>query len=556
MKRLFSTIMTVMMLAATSSAQFVITRTDKNKTNVDGNLTFQKALTAWTAGGIDLNDISYITRKQNITLTDEIKGNYFEGLKSQSSKGAANYYLILTNDELEVSEEQQYMPTNVGGVVFSLDIYGTDSEDKTNAVIPEGTYDLTETTAAGTADLQTTFARVMNPDGEIEYKTVKSGTVSVAHTADGYAIKGTFLSDQGETFTIRYDGALAFENKSESSQDNLMKEDVDNTVFKGVTITAHGGDADYNRFTLQLFDGTENGGLISDGVVVNVDLFSTSSDDGGLTIADGTYSASADYEQIDKFQPMTFLSGACYTVIGYPLNIGTYIQDLRHGAETGTTLYGYANQGTVTVRRDGEKYNIKLDLTTRNGIHITGEYPMGEVMLVDRRPSAVDDKLKEDKNLVFSGDTYSYAYCTPGYQNDNEGAAHTDVNEFDLIMNDHINNESFKLDLILPKDKKTPEGTYTVADAANDKYEPYTFVPGYYVGITAVRKGTWGYEHYVPAESNEPDIVGVATEGTITIVKNDDDTYTVQYELKDDADPKHTMKASWTGKIKIYEAGF
>mgnify|MGYP004701176907 CR=1 FL=1 len=62
------------------------------------------------------------------------------------------------------------------------------------------------------------------------------------------------------------------------------------------------------------------------------------------------------------------------------------------------------------------------------------------------------------------------------------------------------------LDLILPKDKKTPEGTYTVADAVNDNYGEYTFVPGYYVGITAVRKGTWCYEHY-PNDSNDPDIV-------------------------------------------------
>lgn len=539
----------MLLLANTASAQFVVTKTDKTKVNVEGNLTFQNS----AASGIDFGDISYITRKQNIKLTEQVKGNYFEGLKSQSSEGAANYYLILTNDELEVSQEQQYMPTTPGGVVFSLDLYGTDSEDKTNAIIPEGTYPLTETTAAGTVDLQTTFARVLNVDGELEYKTLKSGEVKVAHTDAGYDIEGNFVSDQGETFTIHYTGDLSFEDKSENSQDNLMKEDVENTVFKGVTITAHGGDASYHRYTLQLFDDTDNGGLISDGVVLNVDLFSTATEGDDITIADGTYVASPDYEEIKEFQPMTFLSGACYTVIGYPLNIGTYIQDLRHGAETGVTLYGYANQGTVTMKRDGEKYNIKVDLTTRNGIHVTGEYPMGDVLLVDKRPTAVDDRLNEDKELIFSNDTYSYAYCTPGYQNQNEGEMHEDVNEFELVMNDHVTNESFLLDLILPTDKSTPEGTYTVADAANDKYEPYTFVPGYYVGITAVRKGTWGYEHYVPAESNEPDMVGVATDGTITITKNDDDTYTVQYELKDDAEPQHTMKASWTGKIKIYK---
>lgn len=556
MKRLFYTLMAALMMATTASAQFVITRKNDTKANYDGQLTFKQTANSYTVGGVSLNDIYYITRKQNIKLTDEIKGNYFEGLKSQSSEGAANYYLILTNDpDLEISQEQQYMPTTKGGVVFSLDIYGADSQDKDNAVIPEGTYPLDETTAAGTIDLQTTFARVMNPAGVIEYKTLKSGSVTVKHVDGGYAISGTFVSDQGETFTAQYQGALTFDNKSESSQDNLMVADVENTVFKGVTVTAHGGDETYSRYTLQLFDGTDNGGLISDGIVVNVDLFSTTPEGDDIIIADGTYEASADYEDIETFEAMKFLPGACYTVIGYPLNIGTYIQDLRIASITGTTLYGYANKGTVTVKRDGDKYSFKLDLTTRNGIHITGEYPMGEVLLVDRRPEAVDDRLKEDRTLVFSHDTYSYAYCTPGYENQNAGEHHDGVNEFELVMNDHITNESFLLDLVLPADKRTPEGTYTVADAANDKYDPYTFVPGYYVGITSVRRGTWGYEHYV-ADSTEPDIVGVAVDGTINITKNADGTYTVQYQLKTDGDPQHTMTASWTGKINIIESGF
>lgn len=86
-----------------------------------------------------------------------------------------------------------------------------------------------------------------------------------------------------------------------------MTDDVVNTVFKGLTITAHGGDEKYNRYTLQLFDGTDNNGLISDGVVLNVDLFSTTPTGDDIIIADGTYSASADYEQIKEFEPMTFL---------------------------------------------------------------------------------------------------------------------------------------------------------------------------------------------------------------------------------------------------------
>lgn len=554
MKKILYTIMTFLLLATTANAQFLINKKDKMKTNVDGNLTFAKALDAWTVGGVNIADIASIQRTQKFKLTEQVKGNYFEGLKSQSSEGAANYYMILTNDELEVSDEQQYMPTTPGGIVLSLDLYGNDSENPDNAIIPEGTYKLDESTSAGTCDIQSTFVRMLNDDNEIEYKTIKSGTVTVAHTEKGYKIDGSFVSDQGETFSIHYEGELTFENKSSSSADTLMKDNVDNTVFKGLTITAHGGDADYHRYTLQLFDGDEKGGIITGGIVVNVDLFSTTPADDNIVIADGTYKASPNYEDIKEFEPFTFLSGDCYTVIGYPLYIGTYIQDMRNSAETGTMLYGYANQGTITIKRDGEKYNVKLDLTTRNGIHVTGEYPMGSVDIIDRRPGNNDEKLKEDKDLKFSNDTYSYAYLTPGYVDKNDNA-YKGVNEFEIVMNDHITNESYLLDLIVPEDVMTPEGTYKVADVANNNYQPYTFVPGYYVGYTAVRKGTWAYEHYT-SDSNEPDVIAAATDGVIQITKNDDGTYTVEYELKDNSEPQHTVTASWTGTINIKKWGF
>ena len=76
------------------------------------------------------------------------------------------------------------------------------------------------------------------------------------------------------------------------------------------------------------------------------------------------------------------------------------------------------------------------------------------------------------------------------------------------------------------------------------------------------------YYLYHPSDSNDPDIVAPATEGTIKITKIGrtpeeiaegvtDDTYKVEYELKDDAEgTKHTVKACWTGRIKIYESGF
>lgn len=200
MKKYFLSIISALMLASSASAQFVITKTDDTKTNVDGKLTVETQGEAPTFGGINVNDISYITRKQNLQLTETLKANYFQGVKSQSSVGAANYYLVFTNDpDMEISDEQQFTPTTPGGAVVSLDIYAADSSDPDNAILPEGTYTLNESTAAGTADIQTTFVRQLGYKGVLEYKTVKSGTITVSRSDQGiYTIDGTFVSEQGE----------------------------------------------------------------------------------------------------------------------------------------------------------------------------------------------------------------------------------------------------------------------------------------------------------------------------------------------------------------------
>ena len=129
--------------------------------------------------------------------------------------------------------------------------------------------------------------------GVLEYKILSSGSITVAHTDNGYKITSTLVTREGETFTVNYEGQLVFEDYSGDSTDNLMKDAVDNTVFNTLTITAHGGDADYHRYTLQLFDGNENNGVITDGVVMHIDLFSTAPDNDQIVIADGTYDGTA-----------------------------------------------------------------------------------------------------------------------------------------------------------------------------------------------------------------------------------------------------------------------
>lgn len=60
MKKYFLSILSALMLASSASAQFVITKTDDTKTNVDGKLTVETQGEAPTFGGINVNDISVL----------------------------------------------------------------------------------------------------------------------------------------------------------------------------------------------------------------------------------------------------------------------------------------------------------------------------------------------------------------------------------------------------------------------------------------------------------------------------------------------------------------
>ena len=114
----------------------------------------------------------------------------------------------------------------------------------------------------------------------------------------------------------------------------------------------------------------------------------------------------------------------------------------------------------------------------------------------------------------------------------------------EIVVNDHGTDESFLLDIILPEGVTSPVGTYTLGSLDNP--QPYTYIPGYY--NYAVMLGTWAWLQYVDGV-NDPVGQAPATDGTIVITENADGTFTINYELKDDADPKHTVKATWKGDI-------
>ena len=550
-KRLLNISLMLIATFASINAQFLIETTEGKKQNIEGNAVFTQSQDTWTINGVDISDIVAITRSMPVTeLINQAYAAYYAGVKTSSLDGSANYYFCLSDVDITYTADGQMIPAEPG-MLMMFDLYGEESNDADNAVIPEGVYPVNDEQKSGTAGVQYTFARMVDKNGEMVYKILDGGSIDVKHTDDGgYNITADFITTEGEKFSVKYNGKLVFENQSQSAEDTLMQTDVVNTIFQALTITAHGGDQDYHRFTLQLYDGDcDANGYITSGVVLNIDLFSAPNSGEEIFITDGIYYASADYQMIENFEQFTFLAGDCYTVLGYPLYVGTYVQDLRTAYDEGFIRSGYANQGTIEIKRDGEKYYLKADLTMRNGVKLTGEFPMGDVLLLDSRPiepaGPWNSTLTADKDMVFSNETYAYAHMFQGYR-DKDWNNYSDINEFEIIVNDHVTNESFQLNLLVPANVASPEGIYTAADIENAKYEAFNFVPGYYEYATM--RGTWPYQLFETG-GNYPIAEAPATEGTIEVVKNSDGSFTISYELKDDAEPKNTIKGVWTGVI-------
>lgn len=88
-------------------------------------------------------------------------------------------------------------------------------------------------------------------------------------------------------------------------------------------------------------------------------------------------------------------------------------------------------------------------------------------------------------------------------------------------------------------------GTYTMPKDP-DNPQAGEFIPGYQE--FAVKRGTWPYLYYDFSASQY--IGAPATEGTIEITELEDGKVEIQYEMKDDADPKNTIRSVWSGTIR------
>lgn len=200
-------------------------------------------------------------------------------------------------------------------------------------------------------------------------------------------------------------------------------------------------------------------------------------------------------------------------------------------------------EGTIEVKRSGSQYEFIVDVTTPEGVSIKGTYPMGDVNFIDNAPEKPAGDwlsiLHEDKTVLFNPDDASECRVWT-YTSYFEGAT-----EFEILVDNNTTDEAFQLDVLAAEGATSIAGTYTTPKDP-DNPQAGEFIPGYQE--FAVKRGTWPYLYYDFSASQY--IGAPATEGTIEITELEDGKVEIQYEMKDDADPKNTIRSVWSGTIR------
>lgn len=468
------------------------------------------------------------------TLTTVTDATYQGGT---GSDGSANYYIGLSNVPFEIDDQGEQVPTEPG-IILYLDLYGQASQDASAARLPEGTYTLKSGATTGTANPDYTWAREKKQDGTIAYRKPVEGEITVLHTQKRYLIEGTFVvGTEEENFAFTYEGELAFVDRTDPSGGAPVIREPVNVTFTSASATWEYTGDESDRYTIRLQEGTVEGGYLAHGHQLTIDLLSKPlSSKEEMVLAEGVYSPSNDY-----VSPMTFTQGSTFNLMGYVYYYGTYLQQVESLEET--PLIGFAQEGTIEVKRSGSQYEFIVDVTTPEGVSIKGTYPMGDVNFIDNAPEKPAGDwlsiLHEDKTVLFNPDDASECRVWT-YTSYFEGAT-----EFEILVDNNTTDEAFQLDVLAAEGATSIAGTYTTPKDP-DNPQAGEFIPGYQE--FAVKRGTWPYLYYDFSASQY--IGAPATEGTIEITELEDGKVEIQYEMKDDADPKNTIRSVWSGTIR------
>ncbi len=453
--------------------------------------------------------------------------------------GSDNYYIGLCETEI-VKRNDDWVPDTEGKYILYLDIYGANTTDTRHPVLPEGTYTLGEEKVAGT--LNSKYSGAVDYVGQPIQLT--AGEVKVARTEDTYTINLLYTLTDGTVIEAVYVGGLDFEIGHVAPKVPKIDHDV-TTTFVGVKAAYVSKDQSltgYNdQIDINIYDAEPNEeNLQTDGYLLTCQFVMPDVDRYNIVFPSNTYTVSLDY------QPYTTPVGDVIALSDSGIHqIGTTVRHIN--AATGEVKYAAIVSGSVTFNTEDnfETYTVDVEMTTAEGFAFKGTYN-GPIDVEGELPPRGDweSPLYEDKVLDLGDDpkmTIKYRSYSKIFQIDGiaKGESGTNVEGFRI----EINAKEMDNTVI-------PTGTFRAGTESGD------FALGTVDRIDGVSfDGSFGYIDYFYEfwyiDFHTPEAFAPATDGTVTITKNDDGTYTIDYELYDDAQPRNKITCNITCNLTL-----
>ena len=457
--------------------------------------------------GMDLNG-DLPTEDVNLVL-EVLEGEYYGTEYSDTY----NYYVLLS--DLGTNESGY---AYAGGTYYYMDLYSIEGEvDEEGYIhVPAGTYtfDANDSTAEWTmGNYYSEYAKV-NADGTA-YEARSHYEAGQAVVTENSLVLTVTIN--GVQHTVTYNGApkLYVGTSGGGSSENVeMEAEYAYANYFGDQYTPGYAD-NYYLFLSDLgldADGYEQ----ANGTYYRFDIYAPISADNATKIPAGTYT-------VDMSD-----SGALWTA---SLSYSAYFVLDEYGWDYVSN--DYPASGTIVVGEDG---SIVAEITMlMSGATHKVTYNGGNIVIYDSSSSEggeggddVYSTLTSDWNCNLSAHTLYYEFYGDWYEVGYQ-------NWMIAIMPNSQVGDFVQFDLLAGADSFTSfAGEYSISDSLG----AYTAYPGYI--DSGYLAGAWYYKE---------DGVTMApfVDGWVDVVDNGDGTYTVEFDVWDDAD--YNLTGSWTGEI-------
>lgn len=281
--------------------------------------------------------------------------NYARYYGQADHNQTANYYISFGTTGVE-----EWDPTTAlgNGWMIRLDLWGDISEDNDNAVLPEGTYHLSEGHNIGDIAIDNTdvayyFLTGKTPE-RTEYKCTDA-EVNVSRNGSNYVLDCNLTMEDGSKIHFVYNGALNFENRAEKLIGNVEENfKIANCVYMGDQYNVNSD----NYIIRMALDEKES-------MFINIDLSTEiTSDILNPHIPDGIYYVS----KKSAHEVGTFDAGYLFSGYLAGSNIG------KRDEYGDICTYGLLQDGSIEFSRSGDIYTIHLNCFTSDDFNINVTY--------------------------------------------------------------------------------------------------------------------------------------------------------------------------------------